>query len=441
MTVAALSAYVPPVPLVQDLTHAHPPARLAPDRVAALLPDLCAARARLGARRDDGSLPLLHLPTRADDLERAAPVAGRLAQADRVLVLGIGGSSLGAQTVLRLADRGFGPRPGRPPVHVLESIDPASFLACVGQCRPERTAVLVVSKSGGTAETLAQFLTLQELWGRRLDPALTAVLTEPAGPEGANPLRLMGERLGATLLDHDPGVGGRYSVLSLVGALPGMIAGLDMRALRAGAAAVLDATLDATEAGPVLHGAAWNLAAAQAGLTQTILMPYSDGLADLGLWWRQLWAESLGKGGRGTTPIRAIGPVDQHSQLQLYLDGPADKIFTLIGIDPAGLAPVPTIPASAIADTRLGWLAGSSLGDLLDAERRATLATLAKAGRPLRHLALPALDEYHLGGLFMHFMLETILVADQWGVDPFDQPAVEEGKRLARASLQDQRRA
>jgi len=162
-------------------------------------------------------------------------------------------------------------------------------------------------------------------------------------------------------------------------------------------------------------------------------MPYVDRLAYFGLWFRQLWAESLGKDGKGTTPIRAMGTVDQHSQLQLYLAGPRDKLFTLVTLDAAGSGG--TVSAAFAEQPALGYLAGRTMGDLLDAEQRATAASLVRQGRPTRILHLARLDEASLGALLMHFMLETIIAADLLGVDAFDQPAVEEGKVLARQYL------
>jgi glucose-6-phosphate isomerase len=167
-------------------------------------------------------------------------------------------------------------------------------------------------------------------------------------------------------------------------------------------------------------------------------MPYVDRLAFFGLWFRQLWAESLGKNGKGTTPIRAMGAIDQHSQLQLYLAGPADKMFTLVMLDIAGQG---ERVAPDLADDRdLTYLVGRSMGDLLDAEQRATATSLVRNGRPTRRFQLERLDEESLGALLMHFMLETIIAADLLGVDAFDQPAVEEGKVLARQYLGEMRK-
>ncbi len=391
----------------------------------------------LQRKRDDGSLPLLRLPERRDDLAELAPIADEFRRRfDNVLVLGIGGSSLGGQTLLALADQGFGPRRGAPRLHFRENIDPATFAALFAALDPARTGVVAISKSGGTAETLTQLLVTldwlrQALGTSDLGDRLLAI-TEPRD----NPLRRLAQGHRMRILDHDPGIGGRFTVLSNVAVLPALIAGLDPAALRTGAAAVLDATLGASaprEAPPAL-GAALSVALGERrGIAVSVLMPYVDRLAAFGLWYRQLWAESLGKDGKGTTPVRAVGAIDQHSQLQLYLAGPADKMFTLIALDVAGQGA--RMPADLAEGRDLAYLAGRTMGDLLDAEQRATATSLIRNGRPTRVFHLERLDEQSLGALLMHFMLETIIAADLLRVDAFDQPAVEQGKVLARQYL------
>jgi glucose-6-phosphate isomerase len=382
----------------------------------------------IAAKRDD-TLPLFNLLERADDLDRLGAIARDLrTRFDDIAVLGIGGSSLGGETVLQLADPRQTPR-----LHFMANIDPATIAAFERATDPKRTALIVISKSGGTAETLTQFLVLlprlRDARGATEIGGAVVAITEP----GDNPLRRLAERLGATVLDHDPRIGGRYSVLSLVGLLPALIAGVDAAAIRRGAAAVWRRMAEQTSDSPPAQGAALAAAAAQAGLSQSVLMPYADQLDKLCLWYRQLWAESLGKDGHGTTPIRALGTVDQHSQLQLYLAGPADKLFTLITAPSVGIGT--KVDRALVDDPRLSYLIGRSLGDLLDAEARATFETLLRNRRPARLIGLERLDAEALGALFMHFMLETILTARLWGVDPFDQPAVEEGKVLARQYL------
>jgi glucose-6-phosphate isomerase len=243
------------------------------------------------------------------------------------------------------------------------------------------------------------------------------------------------------VLDHDTRIGGRYTVLSNVALLPALIAGLDAAALRDGADQTLEATLGGAaprDAPPALGAALAVGLAERRGIGITVLMPYVDRLAAFGLWFRQLWAESLGKDGKGTTPIRAVGAVDQHSQLQLYLGGPADKMFTLVMLDIAGQGEV--IAPDLAGDREVAYLAGRRLGDLLDAEQRATAATLVARGRPTRSFTLARLDEASLGALLMHFMLETIIAADLFGVNAFDQPAVEDGKVLARRYLSEMKK-
>jgi glucose-6-phosphate isomerase len=404
---------------------------------AAALARTAPALEQLRAWRVAGGLPLLALPDARDDLVALGPVADRYRSSfDDVVILGTGGSSLGGRCLNTLSDAGWGPSPGTPRLHFMDNVDPHSFEALFRALKPTRTGLLVISKSGGTAETISQalacFAWLQSA-GADLSRHVTAI-AEAAD----NPLRRLAARHGIAALDHDPGVGGRYSVLSLVGLLPALIAGLDAIAVREGAAAVLDATLaavDPTESAPAV-GAAVNVALAESrDVAGTVVMPYSDRLAPFAAWFRQLWAESLGKDGKGTTPINAIGTVDQHSQLQLYLAGPNDKMFTIVMTD-AGGAPVDTAIAS---DSALDYLTGRSLGDLLDACQRGTADTLAAAGRPVRVIVLDSVDERAMGALMMHFMLETIIAAHLLGVDPFDQPAVEDGKQRARRYLDEMR--
>ena len=291
---------------------------------------------------------------------------------------------------------------------------------------------VAISKSGGTAETLAQTLiaadAIKSAGGGKYLKQHFAVVTEPK----PSALRRFAEDIGCPVLDHPLGIGGRYSVLTTVGMLPAILMGLDAGALRAGARAVLHQAKSkgsVAATGAALH---WALVK-EKGLQETVLWPYSDRLKTFGGWWRQLWAESLGKNGQGTTPVAALGPVDQHSQLQLFLDGPRASLFTVVDTATAGVGP--RVPAEEANRLGLSYLAGRPVGDLVDAEARATAETLAKRGRPVRRITIPDLGERAMGALFMHFMLETIVMGRLMGVDPFDQPAVEEGKVLAREYL------
>ena len=374
-------------------------------------------------------LELLGIPTRTDDLRAATKQAAALKGFTTVAVLGIGGSSLGGQalTALRKVTKPF--------VEFHDNPDPFTWAAALKRFDLKKTHFIAISKSGGTAETLMQVLTAAERW-RRLGVKILkkhfTIITEPHKSALAD----FADSIGAVKLDHPTGVGGRYSVLTMVGVLPGLLMGLDVKQLRAGAEAALEQVLDAKTPAdaPAAVGAALHQALAQNNkLATTILWPYADDLAVFGGWWRQLWAESLGKDGKGSTPVSVLGPVDQHSQLQLFRDGPGNALFTLVAVDTKGKGPA--APKARAKTLGLNYLAGKKLGDLVDAEARATAQTLFKNGRPVRQIHLAKVDEFHMGALMMHFMLETIIMGKLMGVDPFDQPGVEEGKVLARQYL------
>jgi glucose-6-phosphate isomerase len=381
----------------------------------------------------DGALELLGVPGWTDDIAKAREAASRLAEnTSEVAILGIGGSSLGGQALQALSM----PRKDGPRVRFFDNPDPFSWTAALAGFDLKSTRFVVISKSGGTAETLMQALTaadaIEKAGGGKYLKHHFIAITEPH----ANPLRRFAEAIGAPVLDHPTGVGGRYSVLTMVGILPSILMGIDVSALRAGAASVLSQALAGKASSvPAAAGAALHHALASEGrLAQTVLWAYGDKLHVMGAWWRQLWAESLGKNGKGSTPVAALGPVDQHSQLQLFRDGPANTLFTILSVDTVGKGPAaPPARADALG---LSYLSGRTMGDLVAAEARATAETLARNGRPVRQIHVHAIDERSMGALMMHFMLETILMGCLMGVDPFDQPGVEEGKVLARQYLE-----
>lgn len=394
----------------------------------AYLPKTQTALQRIKTAVGNGELPILSLVQTGNDLPALQIIADQWRDKfAHILILGTGGSSLGGKSAYALADAGFGPAMG-PKLHFLDNVDPHTFSEFARAIDTKNLGVIAISKSGSTAETLAQLHHVlmgmpQNTWTSKV-----LILTEPTD----NPLRRLGQSLGCVILDHHQQVGGRYSIFSNVGMLPVMLAGLSAQKLRAGAAAVLAHALsDApSESIPTATGAALAMSLQTSGITQHVVMPYVDRLRFFAQWYQQLWAESLGKNGVGITPLAALGTVDQHSQLQLYLDGPRDKFFTLIMHDTQKQGDALREPVQR--DTALGYLYGRSMGDLLWAEARATAKTLANRGLPLRVITLPTIDETTLGGLYMHYMLETILTADLLGVNPFDQPAVEEGKILTR---------
>ncbi|MGO4704768.1 glucose-6-phosphate isomerase [Microvirga sp. 2MCAF38] len=401
------------------------------------------AMKRLAEDDATGRLPLLHMPRTTDDLDAIREAAAWLRKdATDVVFLGTGGSSLGGQTLAQLKDYavpGVGRFADGPRVHFLDNLDPITFDHILHRLPLSSTRFVAISKSGGTGETLMQtiaVLSALEKAGLRAQPGeMFLGLSEPRKAGGKNALRDLLEPEGVRFLEHHTGIGGRYSVLTNVGLLPAAVLGLDIAAIRQGATDAYEpfragrAAVDA----PAAMGAALNVAMALEGKNTTVTMAYADRLERFTRWWVQLWAESVGKDGKGSQPVAAIGPVDQHSQLQLYLAGPSDKLFTIMTTGVAGLGPV--IDEKLAQRAGEPGFAGKRIGDLVAAQGRATADTLAKNSRPTRRIHIEKLDERALGELLMHFMLETILAGYALGVDPFDQPAVEEGKILAKKYL------
>jgi glucose-6-phosphate isomerase len=393
-----------------------------------------------------GTLPLLRVPERRDDIAPARDALAQLTKGARTLVFfGTGGSSLGGQT---LAQTGGWAIPGddkhgseaRPRTRFYDNLDARTLELALASLDLKTTRFVVISKSGNTPETLVQIIAAIEAVRKEgladRIPELFLALTEPKAPGAGNGLRALCEAFSIPMLDHDPGIGGRFSGLTNVGLLPALARGLDVEALREGAQGVVEALLKARKASdfaPAVGAAVAIGLAKERGVRATVMLPYSDRLSRFAAWYVQLWGESLGKNGQGTTPVAALGPVDQHSQLQLYLDGAPQHLITVIRENCAGRGPriAPDLAKLAGAE----YLSGHTAGDLVAAQQRAIPEALIAAGRPVRTIDLETLDERALGALMMHFMLETILAAHLLGIDPFDQPAVESGKVLTRRYL------
>ncbi len=430
---------------VTSMTEPAVPAGVRDDDWPSLAERFRAAHAAVTAVAATGVYGYRELEAQAAERAKiAAFVAETDGQYDDVVVLGIGGSSLGA-IALRSAllptawnARTAAERDGRPRLHVLDNVDPRTITGVLSIVALPRTIFVVISKSGGTIETLAQYLVVRDRLSREgLDAAQhLAFVTDPV--KGA--LRAIAARDGIPVFDVPPNVGGRFSVLSPVGTLPAALCGIDIDALCTGAAVMRDATMGSDLA----HNAAglfatlqWR-AHEQAGQGQHVMMPYSDALRDIAPWFVQLWAESLGKVDAdglhvGPTPIASVGATDQHSQVQLFMEGPADKTVTFLRVDAS--ADDVEIPRLEAGEKALAFLGGHTLGELLDIECRATASALARAGRPSMMMTVGASDAWHLGGLMMWLMQATTLAGALYRVNPLDQPGVELGKRLANKEL------
>lgn len=408
-----------------------------------------AVQAEVATRREGGEYGFYALADQAETVAQIETFAEGLGQAhEDVIVLGIGGSALGTKALLG-ALRGPGwnewndeAREYYPRLHVLDNIDPSVVHNLLQRVDPRRALVNVISKSGNTAETLAQYLVVRAWLEDALGEAATRHLVFTTDP-ASGALREIATRESIATLDVPPSVGGRFSVLSPVGLLPLALVGIDIGALLSGAAQAIDqaaaAELEHNQAA-LFAGLMW-AADTTAGSRIQVLMPYSDRLREFGSWFCQLWAESLGKKldrqgtvvHAGPTPLAAVGATDQHSLVQLLMEGPYDKVVSFITVeDPGCDVPIPDSPDLPEA---AAYLAGHTLGGLLDAEYQATARALAGAGRMNLTLGLPDLAPATVGELVMFFQLAVGYAGVWYGVDPFDQPGVELGKRLTFAAM------
>jgi glucose-6-phosphate isomerase len=406
-------------------------------------------QADVRSRRAAGEYGFYKLVDQTTTVRQIQAFAEGVGQAyDHVLVLGIGGSALGTKALLNALrrpawnewddeGRDFFPR-----LTILENVDPTTIAAALERIDPRRVLVNVISKSGGTAETMAQYLVVREWLEQALGSAASrhfVFTTDPA--RGA--LRELAQREHIATLDVPPEVGGRFSVLSPVGLLPAALVGIDVDGLLAGARlAVERSESDDLLRNPAALYAGLHWAADTAlGARVHVLMPYTDRLREFAEWYRQLWAESLGKrldrNGKpvhvGPTPVGAVGATDQHSQVQLFMEGPYDKVITFVTVDDPGVDV--TIPKGEDLPPDLGYLPGHTLGELLRAEYEATSAALAQMGRMSSTLSLPDLTPSTLGEAIMFYQLATGYAGAWYGIDPFDQPGVELGKRLTYAAM------
>ncbi len=400
-------------------------------------------------RRRGKDIGFMELPYDREALTHVRSLAEELRQwCHNFVVLGIGGSALGniaVHTALNHTFHNLLPadhpaRRGAPRIFVMDNVDPSllgDLFDLIGD-ELEATAFNVITKSGSTAETMSQFLHARDLLRRRgLDPAEHIIATTDPSPQSSL-LRRIAREEGYATLPIPENVGGRFSVLSAVGLLSAAVGGIDTEELLDGAAA-MDACCrnEGFETNPAeLYAAALYLFYRR-DMPITVLMPYSSDLRSVGDWYCQLWAESLGKRDGleeegifvGPTPVAAVGVTDQHSVMQLYQDGPFDKVLTLIEVE----RPVPPERSLAISDgpaeRELGYLAEHSFGELFAAELKATRCALTEKGRPNMTIRVPEVSPRTLGEVFMFFEYAVSYSGCLYGVDAFNQPGVELGKQ------------
>lgn len=362
------------------------------------------------------------------------------------VVLGIGGSALGpiavqqALTHLHYNDLPAEKR-GGPRFYVEDNVDPERMAALLDVINVEKTAFNVVTKSGATSETMTQYLIIMDLLKKKLGKNAASHVIATTDAKKGNLVKIVREEGLKSYVIPD-GVGGRFSELCPVGLLPAAVLGIDIRAMLEGAKEMdrICAKEDIKE-NPALMFAALSYLAMQRGKNISVMMPYADSLKFIADWYCQLWAESLGKSvdnaGKevfvGQTPVKALGVTDQHSQVQLYTEGPFDKVTTFLGVEnyrttveiPEGCADIPDVH----------FLCGHTMNELITAERLATEYALLKAERLNETILLPEVNAHYVGQLLYFFEMQTAYAGAMLGINTYNQPGVEEGKNATYALL------
>jgi len=401
---------------------------------------LKAAYDKVQAEKKAGNLGFATLPFDEDGLQKIQALADEMkGKFESVVVIGIGGSDLGARAAFRAlrspyynADKKL--RGNWPQLFFTgDTTDPEALSQVAEVVDWSKTLIVMISKSGNTIEQMSSFVYFRQQLvnavGEEQSRSCIVTITDPT----TGTLRELTNEEGYKNLVH-PAVGGRFSVLCAVGLFPLALVGIDIQALCKGAA-----DLDATEGGEPSTAALYayhQFLAYQKGQHISVMFPYVYGLREFGFWFRQIWAESLGKkvnkSGEevhvGPTPIAAVGPTDQHSQVQLYMEGPHDKIMTFIRASHSNHDI--TLPEAFPAKEGVKYLAGISMQTIITAEQEATAQALAQENRPSVLIEIEKVDEYNLGQLFYFFELATAYAGELFDINAYDQPGVELGKQL-----------
>jgi glucose-6-phosphate isomerase len=394
--------------------------------ISVYLKNITEAKKEIVLELQNNQIAPVNIAFETSDLAEIQDLANKINQKfEKVVVLGVGGSSLGGKTLTAIVKNSAAK------ITFMESIDSCGVAQNLENIDLAKTCFLVISKSGETIETICQTLILIEKFRQENISNFSQnfiLITQ----NHHNSIAKIALEIGSEIYSHPQNIGGRFSYLSIVGLLPAAICGLDILAIRNGAKQVLEDFINQEiSQNKVANIAAYQLYLFDRGFHNNVIMPYIDALKDFTDWYRQLWAESLGKNGFGSTPITSMGTVDQHSQLQLYLDGPKDKFFTFItNKNPDNNFSVIDLPN---CPTLFG---GKNLNEIVRVEQESTIEIIARQNLPIRVLELEKMDAATLSGLMMQMFLETIIIAKAKNINPFDQPAVELRKDLARQYLQ-----
>lgn len=419
------------------------------NQIEALGPTLKEAATTMVEKRKAGQMKWRELPYNQDEIVKdikktADQVKDKF---DNFVVLGIGGSALGPIAVQQALNHMFynelpkEKRNGHPRLYVVDNVDPERIEGLFDIIDVEKTMFNVITKSGSTSETMAQFLIVIDLLKNRVGDNYKDHIIATTDQEKGNLIRIAKDEGFKTYFIPD-GVGGRFSELCPVGLLAAAVCGIDIEEMLAGAAYMdeIVSQLDPYK-NPAYMAATLQFLAMKAGKNISVMMPYADSLKYMADWYAQLWAESLGKrydlqGNDvfvGQTPVKALGVTDQHSQVQLYTEGPFDKVVTFLGVKeyrskvdiPEGYKDIPAV----------SFLNRHTLNELIHAEQLATEYALLKSNRLSRTITLPKVNPFTIGQLLYFMEVETAFAGELLNIDAFDQPGVEEGKNATYALL------
>lgn len=386
-----------------------------------VLNDLIKRRSRFDFFRDLAQMDCFNIVNHSEDLDILNNERLRnWCNLKNFVVFGTGGSSLGGQAIHSISNT------KDKNLKFVNNLDANSLEDLFNSIDLSNTGFLVISKSGETLETICQLLLAMDFAKSKLNfKDRFVIITE----DKDSSIKQIANQNKFLCLDHPKTIGGRYSVFSLVGMIPAMLCGLDPRAIRTGGRRVLDNFGNSIY--KIQEGADFVIKNLEKGITNHVSFIYSEKLISFGHWLAQLYAESTGKEGKGVTPLTSIGSLDQHSQLQLYLDGPRDKCFTFF----YEKQEKPLIIKNESLPSNFEYLRSKKVSEIFSSQCEATQKVLLEAGLNVRRIEVPTISADNLGALFMHFMLEVACVCNLMEVNPFDQPSVEKGKILTKELL------
>lgn len=364
------------------------------------------------------------LPQNRELLKKSQEIFQKFSDKKFFIHIGIGGSALGPEMLLSA----LGIKTETEFIFI-NNVDPDDFSRKLQRVNLKDSIIYVVSKSGTTAETVAALSIIIQMLKKSgiTEDRFKDFFVFCTDPKKGD-LKQISNQWSISTLDIPSNIGGRFSVLTPVGLFPSLFAGINALAILEGAESIQNALFNQDSGSKFFDLAFWIKDLYDKGINQTVMMPYSSLLKDYSSWFVQLWAESLGKNGKGLTPIPAFGATDQHSQMQLFMEGPENKLLIIIEIEKflTDFSLTNEIESESFKN-----LSPFKLTQLFKAELEGTLSALEENKKHVAHLKIPFLDEKSLGQLILFAECLTVMVGELIEVNPFNQPGVEAGKKFA----------